>query len=124
MNILKHLGSSLTASTISGSSYLGKLASTAKDPKITRAFVKLVQEMWKGASNIRTGYSSNHGVAEPAIFRREMTVFAPKFGGYDQVGPSQNFKPDKEKCKRNLNARNPTVRRQESKFEKSKSNTP
>ena len=67
------------------SSYLGKLASTAKDPKITRAFVKLVQEMWKGASNNRTGYSSNHGVAEPAIFRREMTVFAPKFGGYDQV---------------------------------------
>ena len=60
------------------------MATTAKDPKITRAFVKLVHELWKGANN-GTGYSSNHGVADPAIFRREMTVFAPKFGGYDQV---------------------------------------
>ena len=45
--------------------------------------------MWKGANNNRTGYSSNHGVAEPAIFRREMTIFAPKFGGYDQVDGGQ-----------------------------------
>jgi hypothetical protein len=38
--------------------------------------------MWKTGG---TGYASNNGVADPSIFRREMTVFAPKFGGYDQV---------------------------------------
>ena len=65
------------------SNFIGKVASTAKEPRITRAFVRLVQEMWKGAYG--SGGGSNHGVADPSGFRREMTVFAPKFGGYDQV---------------------------------------
>ena len=39
--------------------------------------------MWKGVHS--TGSGSNHGVADPSGFRREMTFYAPKFGGYDQV---------------------------------------
>ena len=72
--------------------------------------------MWKGGSP----YGNNHGVAEPSGFRREMTVFAPKFGGFDQHD-SQEFllyamdglhtelnrivkKPKKENCQFRLAA--------------------
>ena len=59
------------------------MAHADKELRITRAFIRVVQEMWKLASGC--GFSSNNDVADPSGFRREMTVFAPKFGGYDQV---------------------------------------
>ena len=65
------------------SAFIGKIALADKELRITRAFIRLVQEMWKVASG--PGPASNNGIADPSGFRREMTVFAPKFGGYDQV---------------------------------------
>jgi hypothetical protein len=44
----------------------------------------VVQEMWKKDPG-STEFASNQEVADPSSFRKEMTVFAPRFGGYDQV---------------------------------------
>lgn len=60
-----------------------------EDKKIVKSFALLLQEMWKLKGTDNPG-ASNYGVTDPSGFRREITRFAPKFGGFDQHD-SQEF---------------------------------
>ena len=61
----------------------------SSDKKILKTFSNLMQEMWKLKAT-DSHSSANHGVTDPSSFRREITRFAPTFGGFDQHD-SQEF---------------------------------
>ena len=54
--------------------------------KIAKSLSRLSQEMWKTSPTS----GSNHGVTDPAGFRRDMGTFSPKFMGFEQHD-SQEF---------------------------------
>ena len=63
---------------------------SAEKVKITKSFVKLLEDMWNLKGKTNCSSRSNHGISDPSNFRLCITKFAPKFSGFDQHD-SQEF---------------------------------